>query len=155
MDHDDRFAIEDLLQRYTTAIDDKDWDLLDTVFTPDAVLDYTTSGGPEGPYPDVKAWLQQALAPFQMTQHMIGKSTFTVESADEVRCRSIFHNPMGALVNDAGDVDPNGSRLHIFFVGGWYNDTCRRTPDGWRIVAKHEEQGFFYGDLPSGFAIPE
>ena len=51
MDHDDRFAIEDLLQRYTTAIDDKDWDLLDTVFAPDAVLDYTTSGGPKGSYP--------------------------------------------------------------------------------------------------------
>ena len=37
----DRIEIEDLLQRYTAAIDAKDWDLLGSVFTPDATLDYT------------------------------------------------------------------------------------------------------------------
>jgi len=44
----DRIEIDDLLIRYTKAIDDKDWALLDTVFVPDADIDYTTSGGIAG-----------------------------------------------------------------------------------------------------------
>ena len=47
----DRIEIEDLLQRYTAAIDAKDWELLATVFTPDATLDYTSSGGAGGSVP--------------------------------------------------------------------------------------------------------
>ena len=44
----DRIRINDLLVRYTLAIDTKDYDLLDTVFQPDATVDYTTSGGIRG-----------------------------------------------------------------------------------------------------------
>jgi hypothetical protein len=40
----DRIEINDLLVRYTVAIDEKDWELLDTVYTPDAKVDYTSSG---------------------------------------------------------------------------------------------------------------
>ena len=61
----DRIRIQDLLTRYTVAIDTKNWELLDTCFTPDAHVDYTTSGGTKGPYPEVRSWLQKALAPFR------------------------------------------------------------------------------------------
>ena len=44
----DRLEINDLLIRYTYAIDDGDWELLDRVFTPDAQIDYTSSGGIAG-----------------------------------------------------------------------------------------------------------
>ena len=44
----DRIEINDLLVRYTVAIDEKDWELLDTVYTPDAKVDYTSSGGIKG-----------------------------------------------------------------------------------------------------------
>ena len=55
-----RIEVEDLLERYTSCIDAKDWAQLDTVFTPDAILDYSSSGGPPaGPYPEIKAWLQR------------------------------------------------------------------------------------------------
>jgi hypothetical protein len=37
----DRAEINDVLIRYTRAIDTGDWDRLDTVFTPDARIDYT------------------------------------------------------------------------------------------------------------------
>ena len=37
----DRIQINDLLVRYTVAIDTQDWKLLDTVFLPDATVDYT------------------------------------------------------------------------------------------------------------------
>ena len=62
----DRLEIEQLMVRYVDAIDSKDWDLLDTVFTKDAFLDYESSGGPEGKgnYPEVKSWLKTSLAIF-------------------------------------------------------------------------------------------
>jgi len=44
----DRFEIDELLTRYATAIDDKTFDLLDTVFTPDAHVDYISAGGIAG-----------------------------------------------------------------------------------------------------------
>ena len=58
----DRIEIGDLLVRYSRAIDTKDWALLDTVFLPDARVDYKSSGGIAGPYPEVRAWLEKALA---------------------------------------------------------------------------------------------
>src|SRR5687767_8582299 len=97
----DRIEIDDLLQRYTAAIDAKDWDLLDSVFAPDATLDYSTSGGPHDKYPVVKAWLQEVLAVFPMTHHMIGKSTVKLDG-DRAQCRSIFYNPMALPTDDEG-----------------------------------------------------
>lgn len=157
MDIADRFEIEDLIVRYAEAIDRKDWDLLDTVFTPESVLDYSTSGGPDavGDYPKMKEWLQAALAMFPMTQHLVAKTYYTVESADRVVGRTLFHNPMGVPVNAEGSYDPEGGGLHVFVVGGWYNDTCVRTPDGWRIAHKYEEQAFMTGGMPPGLMPPE
>ena len=60
----DRIEINDLLIRYTRAIDQKDWELLDTVFTPDAEVDYVSSGGIKGTYPEIRAWLEKVLALF-------------------------------------------------------------------------------------------
>jgi hypothetical protein len=39
-------------------------------------------------------------------------------------------------------------------VGGFYNDTCARTPDGWRIVEKVEEQSYLTGGFAPGFEVP-
>ncbi|MFN3220164.1 MAG: nuclear transport factor 2 family protein [Acidimicrobiales bacterium] len=143
----DRLEIGQLLVRYVDAIDTKDWDLLDTVFTPDARLDYTSSGGPDaaGDYPTMKAWLQTQLAMFPMTQHLLGQSAITFEGTGDdrvARCRTLFHNPMGAPVNDAGTFDLEGKGIGVFTVGGWYRDTCVPTSDGWRIAEKIEDQAF-------------
>ena len=153
----DRIEVEDLLERYTSCIDAKDWDGLDSVFAPDAVLDYSSSGGPPaGPYPEIKAWLQRALAIFPMTQHMIGKSRISIDG-DTAQCRSIFYNPMGMPTDADGKFTPDAAAaagLHTFVVGGFYNDTCRRTADGWRIVKKVEEQSYLTGGLAPGFDVP-
>jgi len=153
----DRIEVEDLLERYTSCIDAKDWDKLDTVFAADAILDYSSSGGPPaGPYPEIKAWLQRALAIFPMTQHMIGKSRITIDG-DTAHCRSIFYNPMGMPTDAEGNftADIAGrAGLHTFIVGGFYNDTCQRTADGWRIVKKVEEQSYLTGGLAPGFDVP-
>ena len=60
----DRLEIEGVVIRYTRGIDTGAWDLLDTVFTPDAEIDYTESGGIAERYPAVKPWLAEVLPLF-------------------------------------------------------------------------------------------
>ena len=55
---------------------------------------------------------------------------------------------MGVPVNPDGIFDPNGDGLHIFIVGGWYNDVCIKTSDGWKIKEKVEEQAYVQGSFP-------
>jgi len=75
----DRLEIDELLTRYATAIDTKNFDLLDQVFTPDAHLDYTTAGGIAGDFPTVKAWLAEVLPHFPQYQHVVGNRNVTLD----------------------------------------------------------------------------
>ena len=52
----DRLEIQDLFARYSFAIDERDWDALDTIFTPDAQIDYTETGGAKGSWAQIQAW---------------------------------------------------------------------------------------------------
>ena len=147
----DRLEIEQLIVRYTVAIDNKDWELLDTVFTPDAELDYASSGGADakGTYATMRAWLQNALAMFPMTEHLVGKSLIDFDAdGNTAHCNTLFHNPMGVPTDSEGFFDVAGTGRHIFIVGGRYLDTCVRTPAGWRITKKVEEQGYMEGGFP-------
>jgi 3-phenylpropionate/cinnamic acid dioxygenase small subunit len=141
----DRIEIDDLLIRYTKAIDQKDWKLLDSVFTPDAEVDYVSSGGIKGSYPEARAWLAKALAPFPVTVHYVTNSEVTLQG-DRASARTAVYNPMFAE-------NPDGS-LHHFAVGAYYVDELRRTPQGWRIAKRREEQAFLEGSLPKGLQIP-
>jgi 3-phenylpropionate/cinnamic acid dioxygenase small subunit len=141
----DRIQIQDLLTRYAAAIDKKDWKLLDACFTPDAHLDYTSAGGTKGPYPEVRQWLEKALAAFPVTVHFISNSTVELEG-DRARARTYVINPMGFP-------NPDGS-LHMFTVGAYYNDELVRTDEGWRIAKRVEEQAFLDGTLPEALQIP-
>jgi 3-phenylpropionate/cinnamic acid dioxygenase small subunit len=129
----DRVEIDDLLTRYATALDIKDWDLYARCFTPDASIDYSSSGGIKGKLPEVKAWLAQIMPTFPMTQHLVANRVIVVQG-DTATCRSYLFNPMG-LPDDA-----NG--LVLFFEGGYYSDKLVRTPDGWRIRERIEESAY-------------
>ena len=125
----DRIEIDDLLTRYATAVDTKDWDLYATCFTPDAFIDYTAAGGIKGTLVEVTAWLAQVLPLFAMTQHVISNRVVVLEG-DVATSRSCFFNPMGLS-------DANGG-LQLFFDGGYYNDKLVRTANGWRIAERIE-----------------
>ena len=75
----DRLEIDDLLTCYTRAIDTGEWDRLDAVFTPDAAIDYTSTGGIAGGYPEVKAWLAQNLPTFPRRQHVLGQKEVVLD----------------------------------------------------------------------------
>ena len=142
----DRFEINDLMIRYTRAIDTKDYSLLDTCFTPDAHVDYTSSGGTAGKYPEVRAWLEKALTPFTSMMHFVGNTTVEIDG-DKASSRTYVINPMGFPKQDGG--------LHVFTVCAHYVDKLVRTPEGWRIAERIEETVLMDGSLPEGLAIPE
>ena len=135
----DRLAIDDLLTRYAVALDTKQWDLLDSVFTPDAAIDYTSAGGIKGSFPEIRKWLADTLTGFPMTQHLVTNRHVTLDG-DEATSRAYFYNPMGLPRKDGS--------VKLFFVGGYYNDRLRRTPDGWRIVERIEETAWMDGFPP-------
>jgi SnoaL-like domain len=126
----DRFEIDDLLTTYTMAIDQADWDTLDQVFTPDAHIDYTATGGTAGPFPEVKAWLAEMLPMFSGMQHFITQKKVVLRG-DEADVRAYFLNPM---VMDQAD----GTKWHLD-IGGVYVHTLVRTSDGWRSRRLVEE----------------
>lgn len=140
----DRLAIDDLLTRYTMAVDGGDWDQLDTVFTPDAVIDYTSAGGVRGTRAEIKVWLAEALAPFPVRQHLIANKRVQLDG-DTATVRAYFYNPM--LITR-----PDGSS-HPTPGGGYYNHRLVRTAEGWRSVELIEEEVWRTG-LPETLQVP-
>ena len=125
-----RLAIDDLLTRYTIAVDDEDSDLLDTVFTPDAVLDYTSAGGPRAPYPQVKEWLRQGLnSCHPVRQHIIAQKQVDI-AGDTARVRAYFFNPF--------TVERPSGQTEYSLGGGYYNHKLILGEDGWRSVELYE-----------------
>jgi 3-phenylpropionate/cinnamic acid dioxygenase small subunit len=135
----DRLDIEDLLTRYAWALDSKQFDELDDVFTPDAHIDYTSSGGEAGAYPDVKAWLAKVLPNFPAYQHLVTNKQITIDG-DTATSRAEFYNPMVMAKRDGTTA--------IFFVGGEYHDQLVRTPNGWRITDRLEKSIWTDGAVP-------
>lgn len=141
----DRLEIQDLFARYSFAIDERDWDALDRVFTPDARIDYSETGGASGSFAQIKAWLPLALDRFAMFQHMVATTRLDIDG-DEARSRTILFNPM--VHRDATGHD------QTFFIGLWYRDRLVRTDQGWRIAERYEEMAYVH-NAPDMAAIPE
>ena len=139
----DRIEIHDLLVRYSHAIDTRDFDALDRVFTPDAFIDYSSMGGAKGSLPEIKEFLRKAMAQFSGFQHMIANSMIELRG-DTATGRTICHNPM-VLTR------PDG-QTHVFTCGLWYVDRLVRTPEGWRIRERVEEKCYFH-NVPGDFAV--
>jgi hypothetical protein len=129
----DRIEIDDLLTRYATAVDSKDWDLFSTCFTEDAVIDYTAAGGVKGSLPEVRKWLSEVIPIFEMTQHLVMNKAVNLQG-DRATSRTGFYNPMGLPDGKGG--------MTLFIEGGYYNDKLVRTPAGWRIEERVEETAY-------------
>ncbi len=135
----DRLEIEELLVRYSHAVDTQDWDAFEKVFTEDAVIDYTEMGGPRGTVKETRAFLESVMPTFSNYQHMVSNTVLELRG-DEARGRTICFNPM---VVDRGD-----GETHVFFCGLWYRDLLVRTPDGWRIKDRYEERSYVHNMPP-------
>ena len=142
----DRREIDDLLIRYATAVDLREWSLLDTVFTADAQLDYRSAGGIRGAFPEVRRWLSEVLPLFETTQHLVVNRAVDVDRvAGTARSRALFQNPNQLTVD---------GQPWLFVVGGCYHDRWVRTVEGWRISVRVEETLWWDNPMPGLPAVP-
>ena len=140
----DRLAIQDLMVDYCAAIDRKEFDELDEIFTPDAWIDYTCFGGPKGHYPEIKEFLQKSLPNFPHYYHMIANTQVRFGLDDNrAKARTICHNPMVIPLPEGGE--------QTAFFGLWYVDELTRTPAGWRLSQRLEEPCYIH-NLPAHMA---
>lgn len=127
----DRLEVQQLFTDYATAIDRKNFDALDAVFTPDAYIDYRAMGGIDGTFPDVKAWLAQVLPNFPFYAHLVGNFDVRI-AGDSASSRTFCFNPMGL----------GGDQNQIMYCGLWYEDEFVRTAEGWRMSRRVEVKCF-------------
>ena len=130
--------MDDLLTRYATAVDSVDWELLDTVFTHDARVDYRSAGGVAGSYPEVRRWLADVLPIFDLTQHLVVNRSFW-RLDGEVHARSSFLNVNRLQVE---------GYPWLFTVGGRYHDQLVDSTDGWRIATRIEHTLWWDNPMP-------
>src|SRR5262245_20551173 len=126
----DRFEIQELLVRYCYAVDDRDWEAYRKVFTPDAVIDDTITGGVKSGVEEHIAYMKKALSKILISQHAISTTLLDIKG-DVASARAHCSCPM---VVDLGE-----SKTQVFFQGLWYRNRIVRTPDGWRIKELVEE----------------
>lgn len=110
IEREDRAEIADVLVRYATGIDRRDWPLFRTAFTDDCELDYGEIGVWKG-VDAVTAFMQQAHTMAGHTLHRITNQAIDVHG-DSAEVRS--------------DVDA------LIMIG----DTLVRTDTGWRIARR-------------------
>ena len=122
----DRLEIQQLVIDYATAIDQRRFDDLDAIFTPDAYIDYRAMGGVDGTFTAVKAWLAEVLPNFPAYYHLVGNFDIRV-AGDTASGRTMCFNPMQFA---------DGPKIMLCAL--WYDDEFIRTPEGWRMTRRVE-----------------
>src|SRR5919108_2316394 len=135
----DRIEIEELLVRYCYAVDDRDWDAYRNLFTTDAVLDDTVTGGIRSDVDEHVAFMKKALSKILISQHAVSTILLDIRG-DEASARVHCSCPM---VLDLG-----AGKRQVFFQGLWYRNRLVRTHEGWKIKELLEE-GYWTHNLPT------
>jgi hypothetical protein len=130
----DVHAIEQLLYRYAIAIDTRQLDLLDEIFTPDAHLDMSVAGTLTPTQYKAKAEIE--LAKLNATHHLIASPVVVVDG-DRATAHTYYQ------AQHARNGCPGGPLL---MVGGWIDDELVRTGAGWRIRARRGRAVWFDGN---------
>jgi 3-phenylpropionate/cinnamic acid dioxygenase small subunit len=122
-EREDRQDITEVLLRYATGIDRRDWPLFRTVFTDDCELDYGEIGTWRG-VDAVTDFMEQSHALAGYTMHRMTNQVITVDR-DKAEARTYVD---GLIM--AGD---NRSGVNAI---GFYDDDIVRTHAGWRIARR-------------------
>ncbi len=118
----DRAAVVDLAVRYCWALDERNYDDLRHVFTPDATA---TLGGVDCVGIDaIIDRVDRALTRLDASMHLVGTHQVAVDG-DRATARCYLHAQHVKRGVEGGD---------NFVVAGIYEDELVRTAAGWRIV---------------------
>jgi hypothetical protein len=113
--------INDVLLRYATGIDRRDWDLFRTCFTEGSKLDYGDLGQWDNREAVTRFMIRSHSGP---SMHRLNNFAISIDG-DAARARTY----VDALVYGPGSF---GGAHSI----GYYDDELTRTPEGWRIARR-------------------
>lgn len=137
---DDLDAIAAVIYRYSTAMDERRWDLMDDVFTADATADMGGHLFPKG-RTEIVGLIRAAIECCSLTHH-INTNIEAAIAGDSARVTNKF------IAWHQG----RGKTAHLTYEArGSYTDDFVRTPDGWRIQHRMERNPIeVWGGLPPG-----
>ena len=119
----DREEISDVLIRYATGIDRRDWPLFRTVFTDDCELDYGEIGTFKG-VDAITEFMDQAHSMAGHTMHRLTNQVIAIEG-DKAEARTY----VDALIM----MSDSNSGVN---AAGFYDDELIRGDDGWRVARR-------------------
>ena len=121
-----RDEIAAVIYRYSTAMDTRDWSLMNDVFIPDAIGDM--GGLICNGRADTVTFIRTAIECCSSTHHMNSNIEAEIKG-DTARVSNKF---------SAWHVGKDKTRDTIFLALGTYTDDFVRTPAGWRIQRRAE-----------------
>lgn len=138
----DRNEVYDLVVRYARALDERNWELLESCFLPDAK--YLYPNGSSGSAAEIVERCSNALTRLDASQHLLGNIEITVDgdTASTIVYFQAQHVKMGT---------PGGN---TFIIAGSYRDRVVRTPGGWKIAQRDQAYAWMDGN-PGVVARPE
>lgn len=147
----DEAAILALANRYTDAVNNRDWDRYRACWTDDAVWDL---GAPVNQRKDgieaIMAEVRRAVGAMDLFVQMNHAVTVLAVDGDTARAR--------ATLNEIGRVKPENRELlggaEGLFILAIYTDEVRRTPDGWRYARRTYQVPYFDPSAPKGQILP-
>lgn len=146
----DRLAIEDQVKLYARLIDRKGFDELNRVFTDDAWVDYTASGGEAGTLEEMKLFLKRCMKRVR-SQHLM--SNVECELAADGRSAKTVHMLFNPMTRDTRRGE------YTFFCGLWYHSDWIKTDAGeWKMTRTVQENSYAYHrplPTPPPAAAPE
>lgn len=123
-----RAEISDVVNRYATGIDRRDWALYRSCFADEIDLDFTSWSGGEPSRIAADQWVagvRDGLSGFDATHHVSSNHVVDVDG-NEGRCVS-YMVAYHVLATAMGE--------NIFTLGGYYTNRLRKTSGLWKIHA--------------------
>lgn len=132
---EDKAEILALTSRYAHSLDRHDWTSLESVFSPDATMEFAGLPAETGPSA-IAGTCARALEPLDASQHLVG-SALVDSDGEAVTVSSYFH---------AQHVRTIDGRTELFTVAGTYDDVVEHRPEGWRIVLRRQSVSWQSGN---------
>ena len=133
---DDRDAIIAIFTKMAAAMDRKDWEAYESIFTEDAVADFIDQFHRIG-RPKVVQLVREVIDACGPTHHLIGNFDISIDGDKAVGSCNVRAHHCG-----------KGDKAHLFQESlGTFTGTFRRTGEGWRMAHLQERVPIMLGTI--------
>jgi hypothetical protein len=132
----DRQAVVDVVIRYATGIDMRDWDLYASCFTDPCEFDFSSWSGRGPALLTPEQWVKAVRSVngnFDTTQHLSTNHVVTFDGPDAARCVSYMHAQHWFSAERLVELGEAATEPRWCTLGGYYTNDLTRTDDGWKI----------------------